>query len=1225
MKRTSFAGLVGVACGIAAMLASMPLGATTTEMTWNDVDLQTSGSWGRPENWLDANGQAPAVAPTNAADHFAVMLPALSFAQVNKVWQGKFGKTISTGGLFGEGNSTTLAEYSVNPVIDSIGADESWITHRYTIMAGLSAKEYCIPPQRLFSVRDPNGFRGMWIAGYANTVFELRAENAFTPVMHAFDTAKAPTVRVPDIGTEAVIGGIRGGGTVYKTGNGTLEVAGGATEGANYIVKEGSLRLDGRGTNDTAILERLFSEALLHLDASVPDTLVVSNDSGFAWITRWNDVRGNNSYGYSENFSSTNDKLYPYSMPPFRSPALSPTGLPLVDFGANTAGQVAELGPLYCHMVMSPSLNNVREAVYAVQTPKGPVNCTILGSSSATYDWISDGTGGTFFSVGYEANNGAKVPKGSFTINGAPTLINEFASLPSSTLTNMLVMHACPIGNTSVNALGTDRHSRERSGGSRMGEILLFSRELTRAERTALDRYLVRKWVDGSSYSANGVCLAADAAIDVSEGYAPHVGVVSAAGSTIVKTGPGTLEMDGAAAVAGAPKIDVRAGGVRFSDAETTTNAPAEGAYIWLDASKTDTFTYAQAGGGEPAYVTEWKDCRPGVNLVATARAFNAGCLPFTVDGETRGLSTVNLGDGGNSASGTQCFFALPTWSSSSVADTYAGFVVVRFHDTNNSVPFFGSRNLEFLRSGGVLSAHSYLQPNAISAFWTVNGRQTDALEQCDDLKQSDRFVVIAFRSLTPMMLGAIAKDRYSGSAYVCGNMTIGEFITYHRQITPGEFRATEAYLMAKWLGARHPARDGVIGELSFAAGADAVVDTDRDLFVEKVSGGNGRIVKKGAGNATVEGFRPGIDSPDIVVEEGNLTIGSSSNLMNEALFHFDASDMDSLTYYVEDGVTNVTAAADVRGNGLVARSAYDGANAGVVPSNYATNNPILEMVETKPGVWRRAFDFGDRNAKDIGREKAAAFYFQLNGASTYFTNVRETFVVARQKQGDKYVFVNILGSGFYSTGSSTNTVPSALNYYRGTAELVNSTYGYAGFANNGSVRVDGVDGAGYTATLNYEDGFRLLEFIPGGNTRVGGLTLDRTATVGGSWICEVIGFSRELTTDERAFLRSTMRAKWFEDTPWPSTGSLAVTVGAGTLSFSGVPIAPSSLSVTVPPGTPEGVYVLATSEAGFADPDISRWNVSIAIRNAYSCRLELNGTELRAIITKKGLRVHLR
>lgn len=1144
MKRKSFVGFAGTVCVVAAMLAVEPL-AATTQVLWADTDLLTVGAWGDPASWTDSAGAAIAVAPTNAADSFATFFPALTFEQVNKVWYGCKVKTITTGGLEETGNDTRLAEGSVNPVIDSIGADESWKTHRYQIQMAVGSKQYCIQPERLFSVRDPNDFLGLWTVGDAKCTYELRAEAGFTPVMHALDTKNGPLVRVPSAGTEAAVEGLRAAGTLFKTGQGTLEVIGGSSSDANYVVREGTLRLDGGGTNDEAIVERLLSEALMHLDASVATTIVTSNDDGYAWVTRWSDVRGNGVYAYPDSYTSADAKLYPFSRPAFMSPAKSPTDRSLVDFGARLSSQQAELGPLYCHLILSHTFSNVREAAYAVQTPKGPASCTVLGASSSTYDWVSDGTGGIFFSVGYEANNGAKVPKGRFTINGAPTLIGEFSSLPDSTLTNVLVMHAAPIGDTRVNALATDRHSVERSGGSRLGEVLLFSRELTMQERAALDRYLVERWVTGPRHAATGVDLAEGTAIDVPEGHAPRVGQVStaAADSTIVKTGAGTLELDCASAPS-APKLDIRAGGVRFVDVSVPTNAPAGGAYIWLDASETNTFTYSSIDGKDLPYVSAWKDCRPGVTTSATAQYFNEGNLPFTVENDVRGLATVNLGTGGNNASGTQCYFSLPGWPSAS-ANTYAGFVVVKFHAENSNAQPFGCHTLAFLRSAGMLVVPNYTQRATASAFWSVNGRQVDPFVKSSDLAQNTSYVVLAFRSSQPLVLDAIGKDR-SGSSYtyICGNVNIGEFITYRRELSFDEFRQTEAYLMAKWLGKEHPANIAKVGELSFAAGADAVIDTDRDLSVDKVSGGSGRIVKKGAGSATVEGIRLGIDNPEVVVEEGSLTIGSSSNLVNEALFHFDASDIDSLTYYVEDGITNVTAAADVRGNGLVARSAYDGYNAGVVPSNYAVSDPVLDMVETKPGVWRPAFDFGDRNAKDVGRQKASAFYFQRDGASMYFTNVRETFVVARQKEGDRYVFVNILGSGFGLTSQASG----ALDYYRGAAELVyDGGLGYPGFANNGSVRIDGVDGAGFTATLSYDDGFRLLEFIPGGNTRVGGLALDRTSTVGGSWICEAIGFSRELTTEERAYLRNLMRAKWFEDASWPSsTGPITVTVGAG-------------------------------------------------------------------------------
>ena len=1204
------------AAGLFALSGVLGLDAETTQVTWSDTNVLTIGSWGEPASWVDANGTALTVAPTNASDNFAVLFPALTFERINNFWHGRYHKTVTTGGLTGSGTSATLAEGSVDPVVDTLGAEEPWMTRRYQINMGSHGKDTVCPPERIFSVRNPNDFLGLWTTGDAKCTFELRAESSFTPIVHALDTKCGPAVRVPDFGTTAAIEGVRGGGAIYKKGAGTLEIMGGNVDNAHYIVTEGTLRLNGYGDNYEAILTQLFAEALLHLDAGVG--VVYSNDvaTGYSWVTRWEDVRKNGVYAHPEGYSSQDVKLYPYSMPAFASPATSPTGLPLVDFGANTASQVEELGPLYCHLVLSQSFSNVREAAYAVQTPKGPACCTILGGTAGKqYDWISDGTGAKFFSVGYETSNGAYVPKGGFAVNGAPMLPGEFSAMDYTSFTNMLVMHAMPIANTSVSALGTDRHSVERSGGSRMGEILLFSRELTRIERAAVDRYLRTKWVDGSDYSAIGVNLADGTAIDVADGVESRVAVVSVtnANSTIVKTGGGILAVDAFTAPS-AVKFDIREGGVRFRASDVPTNAPAEGAYIWLDASRTNTFTYAAIEGKDLPYVSSWKDCRPGVNTTVTAVPYVAGNLPYVVEGEARGQAIVNLGTGSSAQTGTQCYFTLPAWSSAP-ADTYAAFAVVKFHRTSSAHYVFGSHDMTYYRAGGRLADKDYYtQPGATAVFWSINGKNVNPLEVSPDLSQNTDYVVLAFRSVSPMVLDAIAKDRSnSSSAYMCGNLNIGEFITYHHAITLDEFRKTEAYLMAKWLGRKHPAADGTVKELAFAAGKDAVVDTDRDIDVAAVSGGNGRIVKKGSGAAVIATL-PGLDASEVVVEDGSVSI--VSKLMDEALFHFDASDIDSLSYYVENGVTNVTAAADVRGNGLVARSAYDAAI-----HEQAVTNPVLRTVETRTGVYRPSFDFGARHASGSTYADSAAFCFQTNGVDMYFTNVRETFVVARQKEGTRYVFNPIIGSGVGAYGKASG----ALHYYRGTAELIERTNGYSGFANEGSVRIDGVDGIGMEATLNYEDGFRLLEFIPGGETRVGGIACDRIYAVGGSWVCEMIGFSRELTTDERAYLRASMRAKWFEDTPWPSTGALSVTVGAGTTRFADVMLNPSSLEVTVPQGTPEGTYVLVTSESGFVGTDPSAWNVSFVAPGSYVHKLVVDGTQLRLVLSKKGTAVILR
>ena len=1134
---------------IPAIVALMGLAALAadnqTVVLWNVPAVNGSTSWGVPENWTDVDGKPLTVAPTNAADRFAVRLP----APLSSTGKDTFStRVLDTGGLAGSDSKSSLAAGSVNPSIYSIGADDETTTYRYAVTHTIrnSGDRYGIA--REFTIVNPNAFKGLWKTEDALASFVLPATTDFTPVLSALDTKVRPTVKVPTAGTTAEIDNVRGGGLLVKTGAGSLRVNTTSGDNDGFRIEDGDLEL--RGSGDDGV-EALIAKAALHLDASA-DTLVKSNAIDRTWIRRWDDPKSGN-YALASSYANTSPR-YSFSLPAFLSPVLSPTGLPLVDFGAHSPEQVAELGPTNCFLQLKNRLTNVREIFFVAQPSKGLCGTTIIGDTSG-YFYTSDGW--TLFAETTAAS------KGLVHVNGSRMQMSEAnASAFTKSCTNLTVFSVAAVGDTSVGLLGSDRYLMNKSGGSRLGEVVAFTNALTQAERTALNRFLVKKWIRGEEWlDASAVTLCKPTAkLVVPSGRTARVGRLVTTG-TFVKAGGGRLEI--AEIHPANTKITVEGGSVGLGEAEVGTDGPADGAYIWLDANA-DSFTSAGDAGDGLEHVTEWRDCRVAVNRTATAIGCQAGVTPTLVSDAVGTNRVVDLGLGGSTEYGTQSFFALPTWKSGAEADTYAGFIVYRRTSTNVQWPIFASDTMSMTleSSVGCLLSSRYVATTPPAARWTIDGVAVNPWEQQPAMNQTAEFSVVAFKSATPLVVNAMSKDRFAATlARRCGNCQIGEFITYHYPLTEDEFRKTEAYLLRKWLDKGHPAEGNSLA-LDVDSGVPAEVVAGRDTVVTSLAGGNGTLVKSGAATADVATTHPAISS-GIAVADGKLSL--AIDVSSRAVLHLDASDLSSFTWQETPGdgqtvVTNVTYWYDVRRNGRYARSAFDWGYG----LNVAKANPVRRAVETAPGVIRPVVDFGPmkRTNKDPEVTDSSAMIFNEK-----IDTCREVVIVHADRTGNHN---SILGGGTTTTAYNDGRAWDVNdgNFMREESiNLLNGSYAYRGFRDGDAfVRMDGEK---VVPTATKHEGFHVLAFVPGADTasngvvRVGSLAYDRACKAGGAYVAEVLVFDQVLSDGEREALENHLLKKWMNaeapTTPVLATSKLELGDGSS-LDFAAGGLSTSSL-----------------------------------------------------------------
>ena len=999
-------------------------------------------------------------------------------------------------------------------------------TRRHTLVFGpKSSSENAIylTQDTLFTLMDPSRFLGFWRTSCARQVFSLPQDGA---AMTSLSTAYRPTVQVPTVGSSVSVGDLYGQGAMEKTGPGDLTIGATDGQGNTLYVREGSLILSGESK---ALLAALLEGAAFHLDATQTDTLTISNGvtDGRSYVTRWRDVRDNGIVAKEDGYRGGTGIYLPDSRAPFISTAVSPTGLGLVDFGARMESDVAEYGPMYCHLQVSPRITNAREIFYAVQSPKGGASCTIVGDTRE-YPCVPGENGQMF--AGWDAS-AHKVTYGDICLNGRKVTYQESLS----TLTNLYVASLSTLADTPVGLLCSTLQQTRFTGGSRIGEFIVFTNELTRAERQRINRYLLAKWKDASlDRQAGAVHVASGAAISVPNGQTARVSDV-VAGSGLTKKGAGRLSVE--VVHAETPTISVEGGHVAFAASTTLDEAPAEDAYAWLDATRADTIDPLAFSSNPTNYVQVWKDCRADVAVSASCPSNVPPRLPYLVaDAAGEGLDAISFG---YREWGNQSHMEFPElWLKS--ASIYAGFMVVRLNDVRNGMPLFGCSTGEaLLRDPGQILSSSWIPPRTASARWTINGVPVDPIARQSTLQQASDFIVLAFSSELPVSVDSIAKDRegldYAANA---GGCQVGEIILYKRRLTEAERRDTEAYLMKRWLGKTHPAEEQKsVSSLTFSAGVEPVIEADAPLAIGMVAADSGVLVKRGTGLVTV-GESKGVSG--VSVEQGSLVLDLEKTLDSfRPIAHFDAFDLSRSAYYVsEDGVTNVTVWGSSV-NGVRATSCARDGRTGWG----AVTNPVIEHVDMGAGL-RPVLSFGELvRAAGVASATTAA-------AMTYGANlpVREIHMVVadNSEEIDRMNFIYDYSNNKWMRGQN--------------GKLFDTVYGYTspGIL-NGYIALDGETGNGATVL---PDGFHLVSVAPTESLNANCMAMSAYASAGGLKFGEQLIFDRELTADERAFVQGYLRHKWF-GAPAPTwrmdLNEVSVSAGAS-VTFSGGTVQSSSV-----------------------------------------------------------------
>ena len=348
-------------------------------------------------------------------------------------------------------------------------------------------------------IANPNAFKGYVSASESFTYLDIDTTAGFVPRYEHVSDSQLMVANVTNEGTRAEIGDLYGQGVLLKQGHGTLAVESGDGIGNAIYLEQGGLEI---GDPESVDVEALLKTALLRLDASKAETLLTVRRSGYECVTNWLDANGGTICAQT-----------PTAVAGFNSPFIgdvrSETGLPLVDFGG--LGTDASVPTNNCYLALSREITTGREFFYAGYYTQWNYN-PVFGSEDWHYHTFYPGSVELFDLAG--VNKG--VCYGDIAFNG---IKREYTFRPGY---DRYRMHVQSVGMLSVGgkvgALCTDIawYTPGRSGGIRLGEVLVFESELTGKQRRAINRYLLKKWRAGSVDCDVGTVFAKGSANEIS-------------------------------------------------------------------------------------------------------------------------------------------------------------------------------------------------------------------------------------------------------------------------------------------------------------------------------------------------------------------------------------------------------------------------------------------------------------------------------------------------------------------------------------------------------------------------------------------------------------------------------------------------------------------------------------------------------------------------------------
>lgn len=782
-------------------------------------------------------------------------------------------------------------------------------------------------------IRDPSKYLGWFDVRDrdrgAYSYLYLQSNASFTSTVNRACVSGSLGFKVPT-GAHAVVKEVFGAGlmpvncnlsqptrcTMPSVTAGTLEVMNQPGPLTDVWLYAGGLVLHGHDGPEEG---EIAGVPALRLDASREDTFTTVTAGDHTFVEEWRDADGRTAVKAMKRADATR---------PFRT-VDSVSGQTVVDFGSAGDDATQKFGPSGC-LQFSKAIDKVREIHVVFRDHFRANTMPSLVSSGDLGEWRRDWLR-HYWGTLADAEGFSDTPTlaGHTMFDGQttqaktrPETILNLHALASSLNDHDATVAYLGLGSTGGGAW---------QGGACIAELIVYTNELTLAERARTHRYLMRKWrPDLRLHDFGTVSIEkADCTLEVADGTLSVRELRLPTGTrTFVKKGAGQLTV-GKLSPAGV-EIDVQGGGVTFAPLVEKTAAPegpAADPTAWFDATHWETDIDAAEGSGDgKTRVGVWHDRRGrgfvnvngDVYTLRTPKIQNVVYSNATVEtgvSAARGLAMVDCGpyiadavtDGQVPSEGTSLSFYRNDAEEKSVSqlndttDQRHREMFVVFLKTDAKARPIASHGSDIIeaQNNNSLAQRSYSGTRLLAGHWSLNGRWVDPETASYD---GSKVQVVAFRLARPMGINAFFRDR--GYTQGTGGGKLGEVIAYDRVLTPQERRDTELYLLGKWQGIEvHPEDETVACGVPRVSGLEVTLGVAAGTTADVGAVVSDSLTKVGGGSLSADVDFESVKS--LRSEGGTLNLGYPA--IFGARFHVDATDLASMTYTVVDGVTNVS------------------------------------------------------------------------------------------------------------------------------------------------------------------------------------------------------------------------------------------------------------------------------------------------------------------------------
>lgn len=663
-------------------------------------------------------------------------------------------------------------------------------------------------------LRDISGFNGYFTVDpkgnssgtSPGAAVYFRATDSYAPHLRYMTGTLPFTYFVPTAG-KIQIDNVLGGGRFRLNAadanyQGAVEFTASPGGETSPYLNGGALILHGATTSAETVLAR----AALHLDATAADTLAFDGQ----YLDGWTDpVKGITVVPEgSGNYRPTVTNDFANALPAVNFGRFSG----VVQYGNNCQtnnGKYATWAGQPARLRLPQSLTGVKELFvvwrdwYRSQNPS-----YFVGTDVAADNVFHRTQGGNGLFATTAATS--QIQQGETRLNGQRVLagqgINSYANVYVASAS---VGADCAGGKVEYvgGGMGLFTTEMQNKGGLAIGEIILFTETLTPAERRAVNAYLKQKWLagrDAADLDLGTLTAVNGTTVEVVEGTSEIAELDMVADATLVKKGAGDLVIgqltrDNITFDVQEGRVILKRSAKPLEDIDVTTYCPPADAYLWLDATKSDSFEPK-----ESTTVSKWNDVRGGKNEggafayadpTVNKSGGRVGVNATIVEGASpAGLSVFDTGTYGDGT--TAAPFTMKVNNSEIGTELQEIFAVAK-----GPHHIFGGSKLDLSGIAATcILKDSYSSRYAEASVATIDGVTVDPTACVND---QTNFQVFTLAASGGIAWNGLAHDR--GDASTAGGCQYGEILVYSRRLTSDERREITSYLMKKWLGKDHP------------------------------------------------------------------------------------------------------------------------------------------------------------------------------------------------------------------------------------------------------------------------------------------------------------------------------------------------------------------------------------------------------------------------------------